>query len=532
MVLMAFLLAACTIFYFHTTIGIVRWNDPAAYVYAGRQLAATGAPVYVDENNALVGPYFTLHGFLVQRSQGDPNFYANYAVGLPLLIALADRVLGPAVPAHLVVVPSLAALGMIFVFALGRLLFGRWVGLLSAGLLALSVDYWTYATETWSDVPATALILGGMFFTIWAVRRNSGLGGAAGGFLLGYACLIRYPSALSFLPLGAYLVLTLRRQPLPRRALVALAAVLAAFLGAILLYNTAMFGGPLETSYDPRFGWVPWPAFSWQNFAGNSPVASGGLLLVLEALWTNAHLWLIVAIGGLLVMPRAEAVLVGGNLALTILVYAAYLWPSRDARLVMFALPMIFLAAAYAVVWLLRHRLPQGDWRYGPIIAGILLIWYLPQANQTGQALLARNRSARNVAARVESIAAGVEPNAVFLSRRYHDLLILYGQRSALHYALLAPPDPDSGSYQVEGYEGRLVEVVGQLLAQDKPVYVIPEAEGLQLREGLIEPFPILSTHFTLTLQVADPPVYRVEPTGNPGGALESSSIERMAVIW
>ena len=155
--LMALLLIACAFLYLQTTIRVVRWNDPAAYVYAGRQLATVGAPVYVDENNSSVGPYFTLHGFSVRRSEAEPNFYATYPVGLPLLIALADRFLGPVVPAHLWVVPALALGGLTFLFALGRLLFGRWVGLLSAGLLALSIDYWTYGTETWSDVSATAL---------------------------------------------------------------------------------------------------------------------------------------------------------------------------------------------------------------------------------------------------------------------------------------------------------------------------------------------------------------------------------------
>lgn len=521
--LMALLLIACAFLYLQTTIRVVRWNDPAAYVYAGRQLATVGAPVYVDENNSSVGPYFTLHGFSVRRSEAEPNFYATYPVGLPLLIALADRFLGPVVPAHLWVVPALALGGLTFLFALGRLLFGRWVGLLSAGLLALSIDYWAYGTETWSDVSATAFLLGGMFFAIWAMRRNSGLLGAAGGFLLGYACLIRYLSALLFLPLGAYLLLTLRGQPWPRRALAALGTTLAAFLVAILLYNTVYFGGPLESGYDPRFGWVPWAPFSWQNFVGNSPVASGGLLVVLEALWANVHLWLVVALAGLLLMPRAEAVLVGGSLALTILVYAAYLWPSTDARFVMFALPMIYLAAAYATIWLLRRFLAPGDWRYAPIIAGILLIWYAPQAEQTRQALLARNRSAQNVVAKVESIAAAAEPNAVFLSHRYHDLLILYGRRSALYYALLAPPDPASGSYQVEGFEERLVEAVDQLLAQDKSVYVIREPQGLRLRQGPIDPFPILAAHFSLIPQASDHSLYRVEPPGSPAKPQASS---------
>lgn len=513
-VLLGVLIIVTILAYFRWTLTVSRWNDPGAYTFAGWQLAATGKPSYFDANNVAVGPYFTLHGFLVQRDSSDPDFYLSYPVGFPLLLAMVERVIGA--QAAWYVVPGLAVVGLLSLFGLGRMLFGRWVGLVAAGLLAFSVDYWTYGTENWSDVPAAALLLAGTCVAVWAARKNSSGGGLLAGALLGYACFIRYVSFLALVPLGLYLWFAMR-SPRPYRAIGGVLGGLAILFTAILVYNKVVFGGPLTSGYDPRHGWVPWPALSWSNFVGNSPVERGGILPIIVSLWRNLGIGLIAAIIGLLLMPRVDALLVGGNALIFVLFYSLYLWPSNDARFVVYALAMLCLAAAVAIVRglsLVLRRRPR--WLALAVIT-LLIVWHLPKLQETQRSLAGRDRQAHNMVDQARSLASAAAPNAVFLSHRYNDLIIMYGQRSALYYALMAPPDPTTQSYQTDQYPAQLVSSVEKLIDQGKPVYLVKEPSSKTLLRGALDPYPILAAHFTL--DEVQPEVYEITkgaaPTGN-----------------
>jgi 4-amino-4-deoxy-L-arabinose transferase-like glycosyltransferase len=301
------LILLSSVVYISSTIPVTRWNDPAGYMYAGLRIAEVGQPTYYDENNVLVGPYFTLHAFKVRPDPNSPDFYPNYSVGLPILIALAHTLL-PIPKVELYLAPVMGIIGLVALFALGQKLFGGWVGLLAAALQAFNYVYWSQATENFSDVPATAFLLVGMLFSIRAIERNLLFFGLLGGATLGYACLIRYPSVLAIVPLGLYLLIATRGQKnKPHRGIAGLLTSFAFFSLAILTYNAAIFGGPFTTGYNPKHGWVPWPAFSWGYFLGRSPIQSGGYRAVLSTLWENFHLGLLLAPLGLLVMPRSKA---------------------------------------------------------------------------------------------------------------------------------------------------------------------------------------------------------------------------------
>jgi hypothetical protein len=89
-------------------------------------------------------------------------------------------------------------------------------------------------------------------------------------------------------------------------------------------------------------------------------------------------------------------------------------------------------------------------------------------------------------------------------------MIILYGKRSALYYAMLAPPDSTSQSYQLTGYESRLISVIDKLLATKTPVYIIKEPDELTLKQGPIDPYPVLAKHFKLVPVRDNPPCYTV----------------------
>ena len=505
--LILFLLAATA--YLHYAIKVVRWNDPTAYVYAGMRIAESGRPTYTNSNNMLIGPYFTLHGFMVQPQPGSETFYLTHAVGLPVLLALAIRLV-PVSDAVLFVVPLLGVLGLVFLFILGRMLLGRWVGLLAAGMLAFTYSYWYYSTETWSDVPAVAFLLAGMVFCLNGARRNSLVWGVLGGMILGYACLIRFPSALAVGPLAVYLFLSTRGKPKPVRSWTGMLVGFGVFCGLILFYNAAIYGGPFKSGYSPEHGWAPWAMFSWRSFIGHSPVGSGGIQAVLLTLWNNMRIGLLLALVGLFLMPRSAAWLIGLNIFLFSMLYAFYLWPSSDARFIMFALPMIALAAAYSLREALSRLLKGRSSLVGVAAVLIVLLRTLPTWTDTTKELTDRNTHGEIVADRVLDIVKDTEPNSVWLSHRYHDTIIFYGQRTALYYALLAPPDRARQTYQLEGYDSRLIEVVDKLLEQKTPVYVIKESPDLHLRQGPIDPYPLLAAHYKLEQHPGNPSIYRV----------------------
>lgn len=377
-------------------------------------------------------------------------------------------------------------------------------------VLAFAPGYWFYSTETWSDVPATVFILAGTVLSIHAARRNSLLWGALGGLSLGYACLIRYPSVLAVLPLAVYLLLSARGQSKPGRGWAGTLVGLGVFCGVILFYNTAVYGGPFQSGYSPDHGWVPWAMFSWRNFVGQSPIGSGGIQAVLQTLWNNMHIGLLLALVGLWRMPRPAAALIGLNALLFSLLYAAYLWPSRDARFVMVVLPMIALAGAYTLHEALERLLQRRRVWMAAAAMLVIALWTLPTLQDITHELTGRNAHGKAIVARVLSVVNDSEPDSVWLSQKYHDVIILYGRRTALYFALLAPPDPERQVYDVEGYATHLTAVIDALLEQQTPVYLIKESPDVKFRQGPIDPYPVLVEHYALEEVRQDPQVYRV----------------------
>lgn len=504
--------------YLISTIPVTRWNDPAGYTYAGLHIAETGLPIYYDENNLRAGPYFTLHAFKVRSNPNSPDFYPNYSVGLPILIALI-HVMIPIPQAELYLAPVMGVIGLVALFALGQKLFGKWVGLLAAALQAFNYVYWSQATENFSDVPATAFLLLGTLFSLHATKKDSLLFGLLGGATLGYACLIRYPSVLIIVPLSLYLLATIRGQSKPRYGLAGLLVSFAFFSLMILAYNATIFGGPFQTGYSSKHGWVPWPAFSGDYFLGRSPIQSGGYKAILSTLWDNFHLGLLLVPLGLLTMPRGKALLLGGSIVIVCGLYAFYVWPPAGlgARFLLFAFSMLYLVIAFAVTRIIGLIVQSKRSQLSlALVLLVALVWQLPSFPSSYQAIMSRNTQGKAVVSLVQELTRETESNAVFLSHTYNDMIILYGKRSSLYYAMLAQPDPATQSYRLAEYEPRLISVVDKLLETKTPVYVIKEPDELKLKQGPIDPYPILAKQFELVLIRDNPPLYKVLPLSTP----------------
>jgi hypothetical protein len=279
----------------------------------------------------------------------------------------------------------------------------------------------------------------------------------------------------------------------------------------ILTYNRLYYGGLLTTGYSTKHGWVPWPALNVAHFLGQSPLdAEAGYRAILHTLARNFHVGLLFAIVTMASMPRAKAFLIGSLAAVFCVFYSFYFRSATEtnARFLLPAFSMICLAIAFAVVRLLGLMLKQKESAILLILPAIILAWHSPSIRTSLVKLNRRNRRIENRVALVRKFTQATEPNAVFLSREYHDLIILYGERSALQYSMIPTPDPSSRTYRLSDYEPKLVEVVGRLLEKETPVYIVVEPEARSFRQGPINPYPILSAHFEMV-----PFQTRKEPT-------------------
>ncbi len=127
--------------------------------------------------------------FLEAPFRRDPFFYFDAAdhpldlepehkttrIGLLLPVWLAQRVFGYSEAAFYAVPFIVGGLLVIATYYLGRLLFGRLVGVTAAVLVFFNPFVLTRSSQVWPDLPATALLTGGMALLIaTAVRIDEG----------------------------------------------------------------------------------------------------------------------------------------------------------------------------------------------------------------------------------------------------------------------------------------------------------------------------------------------------------------------
>ncbi len=511
--MLAAMLCLAGVFYFKSTGALIEINDEAGYLYGGSQIAATGVPAYEHAYNEQIGPYFTMSAFRVQRP-GDSRLYLIYPPGYPLAIA-ATRSLLPGWPqAILYVAPVFALLAALGASLLGRAFRSPCAGLWAALLLLLDPAVVRNGTRAFSDVPALACILSG-YALLMAPGRASWTRGIASGFFFGYACLMRQIGVVALAGVLPWLFLNRASWREHRSTWLGMALALAAFGATVLIYNTAVFGGPFTTGYALQHHWIPFPAFSWQNFLGQSPIRPGGYRSVLETVWGDLGIvGLSAAALGLLAMPRR----VGGSLGLAALAvavtYAFYAWPASDSggRFMLPALAVLRLSAAFGLAWLFRRLHIR---REVALVAGVALILVL-QSQATSDAFAEVQRRTEDTASRVayvQAVAAQTSPESVFISRRYGDHFILYGNRAALLLEMLVTREP--GRYREEEFEPTLTKAVQALLDQGAPVYVV--ADGVSgTRAGFFDPLPVLKAHFRLKLcPNLTPSIYRIVPVAS-----------------
>jgi len=486
------LVGVCFFVYTVHSITVMRPNDPVGYVYGGVRIAETGLPSYYDPNNTSIGPYFSLNAFRVRIADTDPLFNLNYSPGLPLLVALG-HVLAPV--AAFYVVPWLSVVGVAATFSLGTTLFNQRVGLLGATLLALNPVYLRFATEPWSDIPAMAFMVWGLVLLVHSFRSGKSWWGLLSGFLLGYAFLVRYPSALILVPVTVFLFwehrLKLLRMSVARAFVLALALVIL----LILLFNEYYYGGFLSTGYSSQHHPVAWPLFDASYVLGESPMGGKNLQAILETLSAGfAFSWPLIVLGLLLVRGSTLALL-AGTTATFLVFYGLYLWPPRDfgGRFLIAVFPMLCTVAGHGLDWaILRLKGTKGA-RWA-LLAGLVIALALtvPGSTDALDQLRARNAGAARRVDLVQQLAESTEEEAVFICAWHCDLLIVYGHRSAMNLLSVAA----AAGYLSPKFEEYLALAVDELLSRQSPVYYVDDSLPLFLSD--VRPKEILSARYQL----------------------------------
>jgi dolichyl-phosphate-mannose-protein mannosyltransferase len=351
----------------------------------------------------------------------------SYAPGLPLLMALAERVAGDCGPYY--VVPVLGGLCVWCCYLLGRRAASAAAGACAAVLLACSPVFLFHLVAPMSDVPAAAL---------WSAALYLALGGggtgasASAGVCAALAVLVR-PNLAPLAAVVAACVASPGRGELNRRAAwkraAWFAAALVPALGAIAIINWRLYGSPARSGYDELGS-----TYAISHIAANARRYAGWLVQ------THTPLIGLSAIGLALsttrspiLVPRASALF----LIFTLGVAASYLpylvfdeWWSL--RFFLPALPVLLVAMTASIFWLLGY-LPAAARMFVFVALGTSLVSHELRF-AIGAGLTRSQPNERRYVAVARFIEASMPPDAVFLSLQHAGSVRHYANRLTVRF--------------------------------------------------------------------------------------------------
>lgn len=326
--LLCLLLAAHAVWLWIFSEAVYAGPDAAGYFTPARLIATEGTASLHPTSPAEFLGYHWLDG-------GDGRFYVRYPLGLPVILAAVATIGGPFAAQSFS--RLLATLSVLVFFLLARRSVRPDIALAGTLVFATFPVLNEQALLGFAHIPVTVFLLCGLLLVeLWLERPRAWLA-LLGGACLGILPTLRYPAAVLGMGVVAYAILGARSEG-QRRQIPFLLLGATAPVGAVLLYNQLVFGGPLRTAYD----------LSREQAAfGVSYLLRNGLGYA-KTLARNAGFTVLLGTLGITMMilgrDRGRGLLLISLIATTTAVYAAYYWPS-DIRFLLPTLPLFLLAA-------------------------------------------------------------------------------------------------------------------------------------------------------------------------------------------
>lgn len=253
---------------------IINSRDPGVYAVVADRMARTGEFLKKDP---LVGAVSSFHPFT--EGIKYPGFYIygqdlivpQFFPGPFAWLGFGD--LAGGLWGSLYTVPVFGALAVAAAFLLGKEVFGRWAGLVGAGLLAVGYTQVWWSRQPSSEVMTQFFALAGLWLLVRFVKGNGPSSGVVAGLLLGGAMLMRvdgFLAAAAIPVLFGYDLIT--RGPARRWIFPGVPLALSA--GAALLYLNTIGG---------RYLYVLYSSHGLDSFLGPLPYLLGAPLLALAA---------------------------------------------------------------------------------------------------------------------------------------------------------------------------------------------------------------------------------------------------------
>jgi 4-amino-4-deoxy-L-arabinose transferase-like glycosyltransferase len=182
----------------------------ATYAFLGfgllLRVAALGMAGSGALGNEAPGYYRTALQLLHQE-----EFSPYWPPGLPYYLYVVQRVLGESILVARASILPFYILFSVFLYRLARLITSRTAANLAVLVFAVYPPYIRYAFNPSTEYPAAAFLLGGLYFTIRAIRARSVGLTAAMGLCLGALTLIRPSCALFVLVVPVYFLLNAKQ---------------------------------------------------------------------------------------------------------------------------------------------------------------------------------------------------------------------------------------------------------------------------------------------------------------------------------
>jgi 4-amino-4-deoxy-L-arabinose transferase-like glycosyltransferase len=252
--------------------GIPHLEDEIAFQFQAQTLAGGRLWAPIPDH-----PEFFSRPFLIEH---EGKWFGKYPPGHPAILALGELVGQP-----WLVNPLASSLTLVFLFLIGRKIYGARTGALAC-LLALVSPFFLLQSGTFLSHPTTVLLMTVFIYCfLRSLEPRSRHFALLAGFALGAAFLCRQLTAVALvMPFVIYGLTRLPRNPgteLKRNGLIVLGFL--PFLVMLLAYNNVLTGNPIASPYE-----LYWPYDKIGFGPGAGP--SNGHTLVLGRLNTELNL--------------------------------------------------------------------------------------------------------------------------------------------------------------------------------------------------------------------------------------------------